>query len=299
MNIIPSLSSSATNFVITAEEQLERLVFSVAEQQIIASGLPHFVARRMPSELLVEKGVSILVRSAIQQKTETILSRVFKRTPLQEISPVFTNWYTAYTELRPFFPEKVPSLPEDIHSRMDAWRQKGLNPLLYFVPGGTLNQLEKTMQTYWTTKHPGEENPLRCCCIEDATRKQCGETVVDPHWVLMSDDVIPGSLGEPYRVQLALIEALNLECELPSLYDTVAVLFLHRIAAEKYLYQTIYEPSGIVHPHTRVKEKVSEEPLMVGGFSSSGVGVHANHYARADLGVAVSFTFEPIAKSSR
>lgn len=171
---------------------------------------------------------------------------------------IFSNWHKALSDLK-LLDEKIPPLPNEITEKIDQFRVQGLSPILYYVPGGTLNDLIKQAHGF----------ALRF----DEDLEQYSTIFVEPHWVLISEEGVPETYGKSFIEQQALLKDRNAEWDAPSLYSVVAAICLHRMVTGERLYGT----EGWSCSHTRVKEQIGASHLIVGDFSSSGLRIEKGH----------------------
>ena len=127
-----------------------------------------------------------------------------------------------------------------------------------------------------------------------------GRVVADePQWVLITNDVLPGSRNQPYAKQEQIITDLNAkngtDYQVPTLRETVLTMFLHKIATGVSLYPSGNEQNGNLYTYTRVVEKTRDLHLVVGGFAPSGVFVDCYYgFGKANFGMAALRKFKAI-----
>ncbi|HSX38378.1 MAG TPA: hypothetical protein VLE95_06070 [Chlamydiales bacterium] len=162
---------------------------------------------------------------------------------------------------------------------------------------GTINEFEAVVKTYGKIQYPENENPLQFryfwhIAPQNRARREHGDVPFEPtHWVLHTDDVLENSQNKSYRNQAALVASLAQETfvdwQVPNLRDTIATIFLKKIATGESLYQAGNDQNGNIYTYTRVKETTNDWHLAVGGFAPAGLCV-SNYYS-PDLGYCVSF----------
>ncbi|OGN55247.1 MAG: hypothetical protein A3D96_06660 [Chlamydiae bacterium RIFCSPHIGHO2_12_FULL_44_59] len=165
---------------------------------------------------------------------------------------------------------------------------------LYLLPPGTLNELEARVSAYGRAHlaEYGRENPLQFRYFWNAARQEHGDTRFDePQWVLMSNDVLPGSRNQPYERHVEMVGELSEKAfvpfEVPSLRAAVGVTLLHKVATGESILQAGNEQNGNVHTYTRVGETTGSYHVAVGGSAPSGVGVSSD-YGGDGEGIGVS-----------
>jgi hypothetical protein len=102
--------------------------------------------------------------------------------------------------------------------------------------------------------------------IWDKILQEHGDTPIkESHWVLMTNDVIPGSRNQTYAHQKSLVE--NAGYEVPSILDAAASILLEYIRSGRRLF------SNKPWTYTRCQQAVNGYQLVVGGFAPAGLGV--------------------------
>jgi hypothetical protein len=228
-----------------------------------------------------------------------------------DLSPKLTNWHTSLQRIGAL-PNKVPPLPCDILQILDSKcpiRSDERKPdgthyklsdthLLYLIPPGTLNELEARVRAYGSQALNDQGgrlypigNPLQFRFFADVTRWEHGNVRSHEYqWILISNDVLPGSRNKPYQEQAQRVAELNRKArtnyEVPSLYAAAAAYFLHKVATGESLYEEGNEQNRNIHTYTRVKETVQNCPLVIGGSAPSGVNIFYYLYDDEFLGIA-------------
>jgi hypothetical protein len=158
----------------------------------------------------------------------------------------------------------------------------------------TLNLLGELIQR---PNNAGHRTEYRVYGVQ--TNGQIGEqSPPRSYWVLMTRDVLPGSLGKAYAAQKELVAGYasreSVPYELPSALEAATAILLHHAREGERLFGAV--PAGGI-TYTRCQEMVmvdkGRHPVIVGGFSSGGLDVH--HY---DL-VTTATTACPVSGSSR
>lgn len=104
-----------------------------------------------------------------------------------------------------------------------------------------------------------------------------GDTPVgESHWVLMTNDVVPGSRNQNYPHQKQLVE--NQGYEVPDLLDAATAILLERIRSGRRLF------SSNPWTYTRCQQTTLGYQSVVGGFARGGLSVGS--YVHGSDGVA-------------
>ena len=118
----------------------------------------------------------------------------------------------------------------------------------------------------------------------------------DTHWMLITNDLLPGSRNKTWDEQVALVRALSQKAfvnyEIPTLQQSFAGITTDMVATGERRYQAGDDQNGNVYTFTRVQETTQGRHLVVGGFASSGLVV-SNFFKFDDrrIGVAVCRKF--------
>ncbi|MBI3211651.1 MAG: hypothetical protein HYZ47_03075 [Simkania negevensis] len=180
-----------------------------------------------------------------------------------------------------------PPLPSDIgtilHSPCPIWSGKQVREthLLVLVPATvngkllTLESLEELVKkpkkgnaTQYRDFCPGRNEKI---CVEKNT------------WMLLTRDVLPGSRKQPYDKQVALVGELTKKAKVsyavPRLIEVATSLFMQHVRSGERLYNDSPEI------YTRCQEKYDGQcPVVIGGFSASGVCVVGYDYGNDGVG---------------
>jgi hypothetical protein len=191
---------------------------------------------------------------------------------------------------------EAPSLPADIDDILNLpcpfWPgyQVKETHLLVLVPATvdgepfTLDLLEDLIKS-----PQGGGKKASYEIYDNEVRRELGEqSPGSSYWVLMTRDVLPGSRDETYDVQKELVAAhasmLGLPYELPDALTAATAILLHHARTGDRLY------ADAPWTYTRCQNKVDKNsyPVVVGGFSSGGLGVVDCNYLDHDYDDGVS-----------
>jgi hypothetical protein len=123
-------------------------------------------------------------------------------------------------------------------------------------------------------------------CYSSAVQEELGaQSPGSSYWVLITRDVLPGSRSKTYDAQEALVAAhagrLNLPYEMPDALSAATAILLHHARTGERLHTN--DP----WTYTRCQERVlSKYPVVVGGFSSGGLGVNYFNVNYSGFGVS-------------
>jgi hypothetical protein len=177
--------------------------------------------------------------------------------------------------------DEIP-LPADIDEILDRpcpfWPDKQVKDthLLVLIPATvsgvpfTLNQLGKLIQR---PNNDGHSTKYRF--YGDLVKAQIGEqSPPRSYWLLMTRDILPDSRYKTYDAQKALVAAyaskLGLPYEMPHTLEAATAILLHHAREGERLFGD--DPWTF----TRCQEVVNGWPVVVGGFSSGGLGVDSS-----------------------
>lgn len=290
---------------ITPEEQLERF-----------------------ESIAVAKKVSFAVPPLIPD-----IAKIIAGYAVGECDPLLTNWYTALTRLG-VLPKKIPPLPWHIRQILDSkcpvydgqnkpdgtpYKIKDTH-ILYLIPKelGTLRHFqEDILNPYGARAYPEERDPLQFRYYLEKVYDKDGESSVqdslfttpfaDTHWVLMTKDVLPGSLRQPWLPGLfgssgplkqpsrndhvELIKELARKAftayEMPTLQENLSVIALHKVATKENFY---YRINALNNLRTYICARVQESSLgcpVVGGVIPVKMCNYL-HYLNVPLDVGVA-----------
>jgi hypothetical protein len=176
-----------------------------------------------------------------------------------------------------------PPLPPDIETILASpcpffpGRRVSETHLLTLIPEGmTLERLESLVH------NPRQGNKIKFNYKNITTWEEYGQTPSGKtHWVLMTNDVLPGSRSQTWDNQKALVAKYRSQgYELPSCIDVAASLFLEYVQTEKRFYPD--SPCTC----TRCVELVSQKyPVVLGGFTAAGLDVTGNVCVNEAYGV--------------
>jgi hypothetical protein len=225
----------------------------------------------------------------------------------RSINPILaplTHWYTAL-ELLGALPDTIPALPSNIGEILKGKcpiYQDQLKPdgssyqvsdthSLYLIPAGTLTELESLVSAYGQQTLHANPNPFQFLYFCGGAREAANVRLKEHQWVLISNDVLPGSRCESYPRQAQMVADLSAKSlvnyEVPSLREAVGAIFLHKVATGESLYQAGNEQNNHLYTYTRLLETTEGWHLVVGGSAPSGVvGYYRCGFDEADIGIA-------------
>jgi hypothetical protein len=184
------------------------------------------------------------------------------------------EWFIHFgTHLR-----NVPRLPPDIAEILSSpcpfWPDKTVEQthMLVLIPA-TINSQPFTLKKLGELVQSPKTGP--------ATKYRSfylGEyqdnSVPQPYWFLMSQDILAGSRNENYETQFEQVATLAKETgipyNIPTVLEAATCVFMHHVSTGKKLY------SDSPLTYTRCQEfynKKNEWKLIVGGFASGGLYV--------------------------
>jgi hypothetical protein len=120
---------------------------------------------------------------------------------------------------------------------------------------------------------------------------EAAKSVERPYWVLMTQDVVPGTRNKSYTDQKSLLEAkakstplLSSRGEVPTLLEAATSILKEHVRTGRRLYSQTY---------TRCQEVVIGYQVVAGSFSIAGFHlVNSGHYFNhEDLGLACCWKF--------
>jgi hypothetical protein len=165
--------------------------------------------------------------------------------------------------------------------------------MLVLIPK-TINGIQLTLKTLAELIMAPKDGNKTKLDIWDEILKEHGDTpITESHWVLMTKEVIPESLGKSFDAQQILI-AKDQNYSVPTVVDAAVCILMHYMQTGKRLYGE--KPWGT---YTRCQEKVEDGEdqwqVGVGGFLSSGLNVDHNYLDGSHLvGVAALRKFSAI-----
>ena len=190
----------------------------------------------------------------------------------------------------------VPSPPSGIDQILNSpcpfWRGKQVKEthLLALIPshvGGKPLTLDYLGELIQSPKGGGHKTQYRGDWYAKYVRPAIGnQSPGSSYWVLMTKDVLPGSLNKSYEGQRKLVadhaNRTGLAYEVPGALEAAVLMLLHHVRSGERLY------SGRKWTRCRDKDK-DGAPVVVGGFSSGGLDVSPHDFYYDDfnyLGVA-------------
>ncbi|MBI3211744.1 MAG: hypothetical protein HYZ47_03560 [Simkania negevensis] len=174
-----------------------------------------------------------------------------------------------------------PSLPADIATILASpcpiWSDKKIQEthVLILVPAKvngeplTLESLEKLV------KNPKEGNATQYRSFFPGKNEQA--SVEQNTWVLLTNNILPGSVDQSYNKQVTLVNELAKKAgapyEVPQLIVVAVSLFVHYVRSGELLYAN----SSGTYNYTHCQEKGHGQYLtFVGGFSYAGLCVRSH-----------------------
>jgi hypothetical protein len=172
---------------------------------------------------------------------------------------------------------EVPPLPPNIGEILNRqcifWPDKKVHEthLLVFIPETVngkpfhLDYLSELIQS------PKSGPKTKYDYYFDNTKKELGTKSLEPHWVLMTKDVIPESRNKSYEDQKARVqkkaEESGIPYELPKALEAATVILMHHVETGQRIY------SDSPWTYTRCQEKVNNNqwPQAIGGFAAGGL----------------------------
>lgn len=191
-------------------------------------------------------------------------------------------------------PGPVPSLPSNIHTILQEpckfWPGKTVEEThkLVLIPKTITRFIKsknsfvtvpvtlKMLGAFITSSHDGAGVGFEY--INAAILEEHGDTPVEEaHWVLMTNDVVPGSRGICYVDQKQLVELKGYK--IPNVLDASPVVLLENIRSGKRLL------SDDPLTYTRCQETIRSYQVVVGGFGPGGLYVSFPDFDSAHIGV--------------
>jgi hypothetical protein len=315
------LAVSSQNRRISPQEQLERLAFTMIEEQLRVNKAKFKTVPEVLLDRVTECAVQAILRSSNLSPDNIEEHRIPKLTDLavgclielNPLPPILTHWYTARDRLMAL-PEKLPPLPKNIHAVVNGrcpiygteikpdgtyYRVRDTHFLqLLCQEDGNLNQFEKNVLKPYGEKHyPKGENPLQLlgmCSdvpLKSDVPREYGEMPCEPtHWELMTRDILPRSRYTSNAGQDDLIVSLRKKAlvnyESPSVKNVPRALFLHKVATGESLYRTADAQNGHRCTYTSMQESSRDWRVVVGGFSPIGLSSGIHFFYGDSVGVA-------------
>ncbi len=206
---------------------------------------------------------------------------------LREIVFGKKQWETYFGEIG-----KEPPLPKDIYEILNSpcpiflGKKVRETHMLVLIPetvnGKPLNLT--TLGELVKVPKEGHATQYRNILDEILNDEHANQATTQPHWVLMTMDVIPESRNESYLDQHDLITELvkqtGINYEVPNVLDEVICIFMHHIGDGKRLF------ADKPWTYTRCQENVQSYQIIVGGFSLAGLDVNSLNFVSGLIGVA-------------
>jgi hypothetical protein len=300
---------------ISPQEQLERLAFIMAEEQLETNKAKFKTVPKLLIDRVTECAAQSILKCSnlspynieehrIPKLTDIAIGCLIELSPLP---PILTHWYTARDRLMAL-PEKLPPLPRNIHAIVNGkcpiydtqikpdgtyYRVRDTHFLqLLCQEDGNLHQFEQNVLKPYGEKHyPKGRNPFRLLYLWLDVYQEYGEIPYEStHWELMTKDVLPESRDTSCKQQDALIAFLRnkalVNYEFPSVKNVPRALFLHKVATGESLYRTADAQNGHRYTYTSVQESSQDWRLVVGGFSPIGLSSGTHFFCGDSVGVA-------------
>lgn len=221
--------------------------------------------------------------------TDIALGRLVGPDPLP---PALTNWYKALNYLD-LLPNKIPALPLHIFQALNDECRVHIDKrivqthFLYLIPPGAVNELEKRVGAYGQQLYGPNPNPLAFRYFWDPLREEHANVQFHEYeWILILNDVLPGSRDQPYEEQAQMVadlsEESSLDYQVPTFREAIAAIFLHRVATGESLFQETED----ISTYTRIKEVTRNWHTCVGGSNPYGVQAYHGHHPHKYIGVA-------------
>lgn len=176
---------------------------------------------------------------------------------------------------------KVPPLPKDIHKILKSpcpfWPRKKVEEthMLVLIPKTVNDQPLTLAHLGELVKAPKEGHAIsyRSIGIPDfISNEHYQQATPKSHWVLMTKDVIEGSIAESYPDQQARIAELNKETglnyEVPNVLDAAICIFMHYVRSKERLFN---DKLGLPYTFTRCQENINGYLVGIGYFTSAGL----------------------------
>ncbi|OGN56859.1 MAG: hypothetical protein A3D96_07400 [Chlamydiae bacterium RIFCSPHIGHO2_12_FULL_44_59] len=220
------------------------------------------------------------------------------------LSPPLTTWYKALKVIKKL-PDKIPPLPRDIHNILNSQCPEQICSTV--KPDGTVYTVGDKCTLMLIPESLQNINQfagiVRSCDInpflnfDHSVRLEHANLPFEStHWVLHTNDVLENSQNTTYLQQVQLVHSLAqktiVDWQVPRLHDTIATIFLKKIATGDSLYPGGNEQNGNRYSYTHVRERTNEYRLIVGGFVPNGLQIQEHVTSTdKDVGVAVLLKF--------
>ena len=185
-----------------------------------------------------------------------------------------------------------PPLPANIENILNEpcsfWPDKKVKEthLLVLIPNTvngkpfTMNYLGELIQK------PKSGHSTKYRIYSDYAKEAVGEKSYPSHWLLMTRDIIPGSIYKYIKECSDMIanhrKKTGISYELPNLLEATASILMHYVKTGERL---LYSDDPWTYTFSQDVDK-NNDPLGVGGFAAVGLFVRRSRYVVGRLGVA-------------
>jgi hypothetical protein len=179
-----------------------------------------------------------------------------------------------------------PPLPSDIEEILSApcpfWLGKTVRDthLLVLIPKTVNGQPLKLKLLEELVKKPLQGHPIKYGLFDMS--QYSDPVALKSHWVLMTREVLEGSLNQPLAQQQALIEAAP-GYEVPTILDATVCISMEIISTGK----TCYSQKPQIFTRCQEKNNHQDQQLIVGNGSSDvvAIGDYSKDFGRASIGI--------------
>jgi hypothetical protein len=269
----------------SAEKLLEMEKERKASEQAYKKLLEEQQASQQATQALLDARITELSRRQTEEEEQLQSLRI----PAMAFGA--KEWQQYYGKVEP-----VPDLPSNMDEILDSacpfWPDRKVRDthLLVLLPATvdgkpfTLALLKELIERPKSGGHRTEYSHY-----DSAVKKQLG--AVSPaasYWLLMTRDVLPGSLYEAYADQKALVAGhtsrTGLPYELPKVLEAATAILTHHVRNGERLYSD--NPYTYTRCQELIQSQFGEYPAVVGGFAAAGLLVCGSDYAYDRNGVA-------------
>jgi hypothetical protein len=176
-------------------------------------------------------------------------------------------------------PPLLSDIDEILNSACPFWEGKTVKDthLLVLIPARVAGEpLSLNLLGELIERSQAGENSTKYRYYNSDIQEQLGaQSPGYSYWVLMTRDVLEGSRSKMYASQKALVashaERTGLPYELPSALEAATAILSHYVRSGERLYT--YDPGTWTRCQDLVAWRGSSYPVVVGGFSSGGLGI--------------------------